>query len=243
MRWLQLLTVCVSLAAVGLLLGLWLAAQMGAGEGQGLAGGAIVLFWGLVGALLGLATGVGLFRSLTVGSRRVLLLLVAPAGILIVGLVVAGLLRSRADMRAHLEEAYERLPPFRIALSPGPEYRGGKTAAFTAEWPKRSVSFQAGERQCTGELTAPDAVKVLTALRNAEGVLYREDAPCGNGEGEGVAGTRLSFVITEARPPMTEADLRLNDSCLREYPALGEPSAALEKLLASGNMSRSIVCH
>lgn len=220
----------LSLALVGFPVGVWLAGLAGAGQGQGLASGAIVVFWGLCGSVACAIGGLLLWRRVTVRTLRRLLLVAGPPGLLIAVLLVAGIFRSRSEMQAHLADAYERLPLFRFVLAPGPPVGGRPVTEFTADWEERRVTYTQGGQLCSVALEGAQAVKLLTALRNAEGVLYRNPAPC-----PAMAEApryRLRFTIREALPPATAGDVALTPACLRDLPALGGPYLAAEALLA-----------
>jgi hypothetical protein len=221
----------LSLALLGFPAGVWLAGLAGAGQGQGLAAGAIVIFWGLCGAVAGGVGGLLLWRWVSSRTLRRLLLVAGPPALLIAVLLVAGVFRSRSDMRAHLQEAYERLPAFRLELIPGPAAGARPLDQFTADWEERSFSYTAGGQRCSAPLNGAQAVQLLTALRNAEGVLYRDPAPCPATAEAPVY--RLRFTIREAKPPETVGNIALTPTCLSTLPALGEPHSAAEALLAA----------
>jgi hypothetical protein len=96
---------------------------------------------------------------------------------------------------------------------------------------ERSFSYTAGGQRCSAPLDGAQAVELLTALRNAEGVLYRNPAPCPATAEAPVY--RLRFTIREAKPPETVGNIALTPTCLSALPALGEPHSAAEALLAA----------
>ncbi|GAB5450595.1 MAG: hypothetical protein Hals2KO_09230 [Halioglobus sp.] len=231
MHWLARLLLCASFSLISFVVGLWIASLAGVGEGQGLAAGAIVLFNGLLGAVVGLAVALLLIRTLNARRLRTLLLVVLPIGVLIAVLVLAGILRSRSQMQAHLAEAYTRLPAFRLALAPAPPWRRQSVERFRADWARRTFDISVNGRECSFSLSGAQAVELLTALRNAEGVLYRQPGACDAYPGPGEY--HISFTIPEAKPPDSVGDLAPSADCLRAYPALDEPRSAAAALLAS----------
>ncbi len=231
LHWLARFLLCASFSLVSFVLGLWIATLAGVGEGQGLAAGAIVLFNGLLGAVIGLAVALLLLRTLNARLLRAVLLVVLPVGVLIAVLILAGILRSRSEMQAHLAEAYTRLPAFRLALAPAPPWRGEPVQRFSADWGRRTIDISVNGRECSFSLSGAQAVQLLTALRNTEGVLYRQPRACDAYPGPGEY--HISFTIPEAMPPDSVGDLAPSADCLRAYPALGEPRSAAAALLAS----------
>lgn len=102
-------------SVAGLLVGVLYAAMTDAAAGSGLAGGAIVLGYGVVGALIAAAAG------LVVGLRLSVRLLPRTAGamgVVLVAFAVYASLRIRNERLSHLDppEAYAAIPPYTLRL-------------------------------------------------------------------------------------------------------------------------------
>jgi len=224
-----LLALGLSLALCGFATAAWLASIGGAGKGQGLAGGAIVLGYGVLGAIAGVLLVPLLYQRLAKRfPLRVLIICGLPASLVLVTLL-GGWLVARQQSQAHLEQAYARLPAFRLKIERGPASRETGFQRFEADWGTQTYTVSVADRQCQGSLSGKDAVALLTALRTAESVLYKNAKPCLDGADETLQ--HLHFLIPEARPPETRHDVRISAACLRQYPALGSPHTAASSFI------------
>ena len=102
--------ILLSLSAliVGFLLGMWLG-SFNVSKADGLAGGAIVLAWGLLGALVLLGGAIALWAA---AARRTLwrvLVVLGPLSLIVGGLMVAGFLRQQEEGRRQMEEEMRRI--------------------------------------------------------------------------------------------------------------------------------------
>ncbi len=220
-RTITLLALGLSLALCGFGAVAWLASRAGVAEGQGLAGSAIILGYGLLGAIGGLSLVPLLRRSLQGQALNRLLVICGLPATVLLGTLIAAWLMSREATQAHLEQAYANLPPFRLTLERGPADGDAGFERFEADWGAASYRVLYEGRHCQGRLTGPDAVALLTALREAEGVLYKDAAPCGGSAGEAVL--QMTFLIAEKLPPETRHEVTITGACLKQYPALGSP--------------------
>ena len=80
-------------------------------------------------------------------------------------------------------------------------------------------------------IVLPDAVKMLGALRDVEGLLYKTPDPCGDAAGP--TDYELTFFIDEVMPPDSKGDLAISASCLSRFPALAGPREAAVALFES----------
>jgi phage shock protein PspC (stress-responsive transcriptional regulator) len=217
----------LGLAGCGFTLAGYIAGRCCVPPGSGLAGPAIVVGWAALGALAALVAGIVLAVWLPPTGLRIAAVVAGLAGLLVYGSLGYALLVSRVETRAQLEEAYTRLPAFRVVLTAGP----GAPAAFerfSADWSRRRFSAEKAGGACEGTLSGEQAVELLTALRAAEGVLYRTPDACADRGGP--IHHVLRATIPSPLPPDTEIDQGLTGSCLSAYPDLAAPFAAAARL-------------
>ena len=94
MNWLIKAWLFIAIILASFLLGLFIAGWVDAGKGQGLAGGAIVLSYGVVGAIIGLLLSVFIVRL----RMKSLKMISAVATLLLVCLIIAIGLKSRKNI-------------------------------------------------------------------------------------------------------------------------------------------------
>ena len=225
------LAVAMCLALTGFAAGLFIASWAGAGQGQGLAGGAIVLGYGLVGALLAAAVTWLLPDQWLTPALKIL---IVPAVIVAVTILL-GYWYSSQQTNKHLQQAYENLPPFTLALEPGPVFEREQIIRFEADGSTREVRFSTPQRTCSGAFSGEHAVEFLTALRSAESVTYRNPKPCA--DAADANSWTLAFTIKESTAGETHADTRINSACLQRFPALAAPREAVSRLLNEGEIA------
>jgi hypothetical protein len=119
MKILYRIIIMVGCCVPGLLFGMLFAAVTGAAVGSGLAGGAIVLGYGVVGALI--AAAVGLVAGLRL-TDAMLPWVAGTMGVVLIAFVVYASLRIRSERLSHLDppEAYEGVPPYALRLERTP---------------------------------------------------------------------------------------------------------------------------
>lgn len=211
------------------LLGMFVAGRCCVPSGSGLAGPGIVVGYG---ALAGIVGGiVGAVLALVLPPRRL-----APAaavtgiagGVVLVLLTIA-VWRGSAQTEAHLEEAYDRLPAFTLEITMPPGAPAARFERFVADWGGREAVVEGDglSSPCRAPLTGREAVALLGALREAEGVLYANPDACAGFEEPPLF--TLSFVIPEARPPDTRGEVAPGPGCLARWPALAAPMEEAER--------------
>jgi len=213
-----------TLACVGFVCAAHIASSAGVAEGQGLASGAIVLGYALLGALGGLLAGWALLRLLPAGPRRWLTLASVPVAVAMAVLIAMGWLHYRAEMDRHLQQAYADMPHFQLELQPGPAVGGVSPQRLVADSGERWLEVSSDGRACRAALSGEQTMLLLSALREAELVVHREPEVCKGSQGPVVR--HLVFVIQEATAPTTQVNLRITADCLASNPALDAPARA-----------------
>lgn len=199
-------------------------------EGSGLAGPGIVVGYGFLAALGGLAIGVVLtvlmpWRALVPAS-----VLAGLGGAVIAVALALSIMDSASKSSEALAEAYERLPVFELDLTLS---NGKPFDRFTADWISReTVQTRSGAPPCRRTLAGEQAVRLLESLRSVEGVLLRTPQPCAAHPGPVLQ--TLSFRIQEGRPPNTTGQLSISAACLAATPALAAPLEAAKQALRRG---------
>lgn len=208
--------------------GTWVGARFLVPPGSGLAGSAIAVGYGLAGALAGGAAAALLAYRLPLRWVRWLTVPSAAIGFLVLLAAARIYLRSKAEQQAQLEEAYAKLPPFRLELTRASALAPASFSklAFDSEAAAFHATATAGTA-CSGPLSGADNVAVLTALRNVEGLLLKEPRPCADG---GEVAYRIAFRIEEARPPDSQGELAATSACLTAHAALRDLVATGERL-------------
>lgn len=224
------MAVVFTLACFGFLLAGRIASEAGVAEGQGLAGGAIILGYALPGALGGLLLGWVLLRRLPAGARRWLTLACVLVAAVMIVLIIMGWLHFRAEMDKHLQQAYADMPHFRLELQPGPAVGGVRPQRLAADSGAGWLEVSTGERVCRTALAGNQAMLLLSALREAELVVYREPEVCTDSQGPIIQ--RLVFDIAEALPPATQVDVQITADCRARNPALDAPARAAAGVVA-----------
>jgi len=234
--WVGLLFV-LSIGLIGLMLGMRIGAACCMPENPGLAGGAIALGYGLMGAvacmLLALPAALYLPARWLVGCT----LLLGVIGGVIAGLILQSLMASRAATAEHLRQAYERMNRFTVTLGYTDAAAVQPYAQATFDWDKREYRVSQNRQTCTVPLTGEQGAMMLKALRAVDGVMHKDPYPCAGTLG--AVTRKLEMSIPEATSPPTNARLAITIACLQRYPALGEPFTAAEEILASNSRPRS----
>jgi hypothetical protein len=220
--------------SIGLTLGCFVLGMFVAGRccvppGSGLAAAGIVIGYGALAGIGGLISGVVLGMALPV---RVLGPVAVGAGVLgtvVMGSLIAVVLQGRSASRAHLQEAYDRLPAFTLNIAIPRGAPESPFERFSVDWGRREVVIVAGATSCRASLDGPQGVAFLSAVRAAEGVLYAEPQACADDRGE--PSYSLTFEVLEALPPPTRGDVSPGESCLQLWPALDAPMAEARRQL------------
>ena len=212
-------------AVCGFAFGAWLGARFFVPAGSGLAGPAIVLGYGLGGALLTACVAASVARQTPYRLLVGLALAFTPVAAILVGLAGRAYVQAQAEGQAALEEAYAQLPKFGfVLLNYGALGRGPlERIAYDAETNDLAVT-EIGGRVCHAALSGPQKVDVLTGLRNLEIFLAGSPEPCAGRKPT----HRFTFSIVEAKPPNTEIDLRFDAACLGANAAIRDAVGAAE---------------
>jgi len=236
-RWLVGILLTLSLLVCGLLAGTWLGGRYFVPPGSGLAGPAIALSYGLLGAVVGVALGI-VVSIFTPGRWLAYATIpVALAGGIVVLMVARSYMISSAETEARLQEAYDKLPAFTLTIELPETAADRPFARFAADWSARSYDVTvAGDdpQTCSAAMAGPDAVRLLTALRNIEGRLMNEPDPCA--ASPGAVDHHLAFAIKEARPPDSEGSLEITEACLTRAPDLAAPRDAVTEMIAENGL-------
>jgi hypothetical protein len=222
----------------GLVAGAFVGGRFFVPPGSGLAGPAIALGYGLIGA--GLAAVVGGVLAYVLPPKWFMgaALPVTVAGVILAIVIVNGYLRAEAETQAHLEEAYGKLNKFKVTLV----HLNDGTAPFKrmeADWSIRrytAVSNDAKARTCAAELSGEEAVALLGALRTVEGLVLKDRFPCAGTLG--AVERELDWFIPEARPPDSAGRHAITAACAEQHPALREPFEAAAKIFRDGDHTK-----
>ncbi len=205
------LVIVLGFAVCGLLLGMLWAARSGAADGAGLAGGAIVLGYGLIWALAAAVTG--LIIGLRVTGAKLRWSAAACGAILIIFAVLA-ITQMRAARLASLDppEAYAGIPAFVLTLE--------RTERADAVLAKR-VSIDSKERMWTSRL--PDdrncrSQATAMSLRKAAGALQEFLQATGGelGCSDDIEAVVSWQIETGAEPG--KGSVRLDAACMTSVP-------------------------
>lgn len=206
---------------VGFALGGWTGARLLVPENVGLAGGAMVFWYGVLGMLLVLVAAVVAIRTLgATGLKRAsLTTAVLGSGVLVVlGLAVSD---AQRESETHRQLAMARLPPFELLLvgNIGDELH---RFAYASEENELRVRL-ADDRQCGGSLPAGKSgdqsrVELLSALRGLDVAGVLVEPPACQQVGEVLA--TLEIEIRETKPPATAGSLQLTRACRDSYRAI-----------------------
>lgn len=222
----------------GLVAGTYVGARFFVAPGSGLAGPAIALGYGVIGA--GLAGIVGGLLAWLLPPRWFLgaALPVTVASVIFGIVIVHGYLRSEAEMRAHLEQAYDDLLKFRVTLV-HMDADNAPFARMEADWGERRYTATTGDAEpstCMAELSGAEAVRLLEALRGVESVVLKDQFPCAGSLG--AVERELDWFIPGAKPPDSQGKHAITAACAAEHPALDRPFAVAAEILLSGDHAR-----
>lgn len=205
----------------GFALGAWLGAQFLVPRNAGLAGGAMVLWYGLLGLLAAVIVTLLLVRFLASSRLRSSALLMAVVSLCLLVWLVPKIARVGDENAEQRRQAMAKLPAFELALvgrfEPG--LVGFAYRSHDNDW---RIERQDGTR-CRGGLPegkAGDAARVelLSALRGLDVAGVLVTPPDCQQNGELVA--TLELMIHEAMPPDTVGHLRVTTACRGDIPEL-----------------------
>ena len=223
------------MAVCGFVAGTAIGARFLVPPGSGLAGPAIAIGYGIMGA--GLAGVAGIFLAWLLPPRWFLgaALPVTVAGAISTVVIVNIYIQSETEQQAHVEEAYAGLSKFRVTLL----YMDTDNAPFArmeADWGERRYTATTSDAEpttCTAALSGPEAVALLEALRGVEGVALKDEFPCAGSLG--AVERELDWFIPEAKPPNSQGKHAITAACAAQYPALDRPFAAAAEIFRNGD--------
>lgn len=222
----------LALSLIGLVFSAWLASTLGAAEGQGLAGAAIVLGYGVLGAVGAMALGLVLCFALPRSSVRRL----GPA-LLALALLALTILFTLAYLRqqrqSEQDAAYEGIPAFHASLRQtvitDPHLRVYIGVDGPArEWQQTGPAPE--NMHCTGTVPADKLRRLAGALETLDALPAELLAPC---EQAAEAATRaLQWTFANPR------SLPISPTCLRIH----EVSVAVAQMERATIDGRDISC-
>jgi len=222
------LLLAVGAGMCAFMLGALVASRCCVPAGSGLAGPAIVFGYGVIAAVISALLAGLLAWSLPPRILHLLSLVVGLAGAVFFAIALKVYLDSRQASAEHLREAYGRMRPFSVALSYLPVTEEVPFRRAVLDWGQRSISFDADGQQCVHDLEGESAARMLGALREAEGVVFRSEFPCAGTLGDILR--RMEYRIVEALPPENTATLAITEVCLATHPGLAAPFEVMEQL-------------
>lgn len=220
-NWLWSALLVLSALPIGFALGAWLGGRFLLPDNAGLAGGAMVLGYGLLGVLLALVAGIVAIRLLD--AARLKPVAIVAGGLAACLLVMAGLRinQQQAQSDGHFRQTVARLPPFELVFI-GELGRGLSRFSYASRPNDWRVERADGAR-CQAGLPNDKAgdrsrVDLLSALRGLDvaGVLI--EPPACQQIGDVLA--TIEVEIREAMPPATAGQLRLTRACRDEFPEI-----------------------
>ncbi len=222
-----LFTLCAAIC--GFAAGAWLGARFLVPPGSGLAGPAIVLGYGVVGAVAALIVGIVAAWRLKGRAFHLAAWPVIALGIVLGGSVSYAVFKAGEERDAYLAGQRASLPVFELSLAvtgTGPATLPFTRFDYDGDTHEFGVRDTAGVA-CGGSLspTSEEKLTLLVALRQVEELLAREDEPCGDAA---QASLRLDFTIREHKPPDTTGAVAITEACLARHDALSGAVASIE---------------
>ena len=225
------LVIVLGFAVCGLLLGMLWAARSGAADDSGLAGGAIVLGYGLVGALGAAIAGLIIGLRLADAALR---WSAAACGAIVIVFTVLVTVRVQTARLASLDppEAYAGIPAFALTLERTERADPVLAKRVTINSAERRWTMRLpDDRSCSSQATALSLRKAATALQE-----FLEATG-----GEVACGEDIEAVVswqTEAGAEPDKGSVRLDATCLA---SVSEAQLLLFALQQAALTSRSPV--
>jgi len=212
----------------GLILGAWLGAQFLVPRDAGLAAGAMVLWYGLLGGLAAVVGALVLVRYLAASRLRFVALFMAGASVVLLVWLTLRFVELGTERAEHRRQAVAMLPAFELALT-GYLEPGLRRFIYTSQNNDWRIEKMDGTL-CEGGLPEGKAgdkarVELLSGLRGLDVAGVLAAPPSCQQTGELLA--MLTLTIHEAKPPVTEGSLSLTTACRVEIP---EIAALLERV-------------
>lgn len=208
-------------ATIGFAAGMYIGGTCCLPADSGLAGGAIVVGYGVLGAGITAVLAALIARSLPSPQLVAATLVLGVTGGVIAGVLLKVYLDSRAETQEHLQQAYAGMLKFRVALIPKAEGPPQPFRSIAFDWGQKRFKVSINNRRCVIELQPEDAATMLRALREVEGIVFANPTPCAGSPGS--VQQVLDMYIPEGNGEVSKAQLQITGACLEHYPALGAP--------------------
>jgi len=204
---------------VGFALGAWIGARFLIPANAGLAGGAMVFWYGLLGFVLAQVAAIVAIRALAPSRLKPVALVGAGLAMVLLVLAGVGVSNQQEERSAQRQHTLAMLPPFELVLV-GRVGDSIERVSYASEANQLQVELENG-LQCLGGLPPGKAgdrsrVELLSALRGLDVAGMFVDPPACQQAGEVLA--TLDARIREAKPPVTAGRLRLTQVCRDEIP-------------------------
>lgn len=157
--------VIVGVLIVGIVVGTTLGGAFWVPKGSGLAAGPIALSYGLMFGFGGAALAFFACRWLPRLVVKAMAWLFGGGAVIIVVMGSWAMYQQRLEMNAYLQDAYDRLPPFELALSAAPS---SGVSQFNYDSAVNELNAVADGSPCTGAIDGRQRVKLLEAVRGLE---------------------------------------------------------------------------
>ncbi len=212
MKILYTLLVSVGCAISGLVLGMLWAKQTGAADGQGLAGGAIVLGYGLIGAAIAAIAGIVVsLRISKVTLQRTAV--IAGIGLVIISAYTFMQVRTQRLANQDPPEAYQGIPSFTASIERTKFADPVLAKMMTVNAVKKEWSTQLPDKRvCRGRASAEALRKASKAI--AELVASSVIPKC-SGRIEQI----FSWTL-ETQHGLKDGAIELNKECIARNPAI-----------------------
>lgn len=220
----------LALAVIGFVLGAYIGSSCCVPAGAGLAGGAMVVGYGVIGSMVAVIVAVVIARKLPARQLRIVTLVTGVIGGVFAAILIKIYLDSRAATAEFMQQSYATMLKFRVELSIADNNAAYPFDSIEMDWRTRSVAAVVSGQSCSSDLAGADAAKMLGALRGVEGVVYRDPAPCAGKPG--AVQQTLNMHIAEATGQPSTADLALTAACLEAHPELAQPAAVAADIFA-----------
>lgn len=209
----------ISLGLMGIIAGAFLGARFFIPDNAGLAGGAMVLWYGILGSLVGIAAGAALARWLPrpwLPRSAIACGIGGLAALTFIGVAVS---KSAKEQQTARKESLENLLRFEFDLNWSVDHDDRPFDRLVYRSNTNTMTVVGRDRETsTGTLPLETRATLLGILREFDlsGVL-REPPNCQQTRPQ-IGELRLT--IYEGMPPNTSGQLKITETCLNEIPEL-----------------------
>ena len=206
---------------IGFAIGAWLGARFLVPADAGLAGGAMVLWYGFLGMVLALVASIIASRMLDPARLKPVALVAGGLAACLLVLFGIRINQQQDESDAHLRQTVAMLPPFEIVVA---GEMGNGLNRFSYASASNDLRLERGDNQrCQGGLPVDKTgdrsrVELLSALRGLDVAGVLVESPACQQAGEVLA--TIEIEIREAKPPMTAGRLRVTRACREEIPEI-----------------------